>query len=258
MRKYLIVAMALGALLALTMSSFATAERPVTVRAGKLILTFNGGFFPKKLPKKRSAPIGLSVSGKLRTSDGSHPPALKEFLLETDKNGSVQTKGYPTCKPGKLQARNSAKAEAVCKPALIGEGKTGVEIEFAESSPVDVNSKLLMFNGGTRGGTTTFYIHAYITVPTPAAIVTTVKIKKIHKGRYGLLATAKIPRIAGGSGSVTSFNLKVVKKYRFKGKKLSILNLRCADGKVQARGEARFSDGTKAKAEVIRTCTPTG
>lgn len=258
MRKYLIVAMALAALLALAMSSFATAEKPVTVRAGNLVLTFNGGFFPKKLPKKKRAPIGLTISGKMRTNDGSHPPALKEFLFETDKNGAVQTKGYPKCRAGLLQARNSKKARAVCKKALIGEGKTGVEIEFAESSPIDVNSELLMFNGGTKGGKTTFYIHAYITVPTPAAIVTTVKIKKIKKGRYGLLAIARVPKIAGGAGSVTSFSLKVNKKYKFKGKRLSILNLRCRDGKIQARGEARFSDGTKAKAEVIRTCTPKG
>ena len=101
----------------------------------------------------------------------------------------------------------------------------------------------------------TFYIHAYITVPTPAAIVTTVKIKKIHKGRYGLESIASIPKIAGGSGSVTSFSLKIDKQYTYKGKKVSVLSAKCPDGKLQAHATAKFSDGTSASAEIIRTCT---
>jgi deazaflavin-dependent oxidoreductase (nitroreductase family) len=61
--------------------------------------------------------------------------------------------------------------------------------------------------------------------------VTTVKIKKINKGRYGLLATASIPKIAGAAGSVTSFSLVVDKKFTYKGKKVSVLSAKCPDGK---------------------------
>ena len=84
-------------------------------------------------------------------------------------------------------------------------------------------------------------------MPTPAAVVTTVKIKKIHNGRYGLLAQSSIPKIAGGSGSVTHFNLTINKK--------GVLTAKCPDGKLQAHGTAVFSDGTRPSAEVIRTCT---
>ena len=42
-------------------------------------------------------------------------------------------------------------------------------------------------------------------MPVPAAIVTTVKIKKINRGRYGYEAKASIPKIADSSGSVKSF-----------------------------------------------------
>ena len=66
-------------------------------------------------------------------------------------------------------------------------------------------SKLLVFNGGFNGGTTTLYIHAYLSAPITGAIVTTVKIKKVHNGRYGLKTVATIPKIAGGSGSVKTF-----------------------------------------------------
>lgn len=245
-------------LVALSLAANAAAEKPAVVEAGNLKLTFDGGFTPKALSKTKPTPIKLNVSGQIATKDGSHPPALKEFVLETDKNGGVDVKGYPVCKAGQLQSRDSSSAEKVCKAALLGTGTTGVQIQFPEQSPIPVNSKLLVFNGGEKGGTITFYIHAYITVPTPAAIVTTVKIKRIHNGRYGIKSIASIPKIAGGSGSVTSFSLSVDKKFIYRGKKVSVLTAKCPDGKLVAQGEAFFSDGTKAKAGVVRTCTPKG
>lgn len=252
MRKKWLVTMALGALAALVVAGIATAagEKPVVVQAGNLKLTFNGGFTPKVLSKTKPTPIKLNVSGKIATVDGTHPPALKEFFLETDKNGAVNVKGLPTCKSSQLQAQDTKHAEAICRSAIIGSGTTDVSIAFPEQAPIPANSKLLVFNGGEKGGVITFYIHAYLTVPTPAAIVTTVKIKKIHKGRFGTESIASVPKIAGGAGSVTSFSLAIVKK--------GVLTLKCPDGKIQAHGTAVFSDGTRASAEVIRTCTGKG
>jgi hypothetical protein len=259
MRKYLLLTMAIGALIALSVAGIASAgNKPITVRSGNLEFTFNGGFSPSALPKKTLAPIALTAEGKVKTVDGTHPPALKEVLIETDKNGAVSVKGFPTCTAGKLQSQDTKHAEAICKSAIVGSGTTNVEIAFPESKPIPVSSKLIVFNGGEKGGVVTLYIHAYITVPTPAAIVTTVKIKKIHNGRYGLESVATIPKIAGGSGSVTSFSLKIDKKYTYKGKKVSVLSAKCPDGKLQAHATAKFSDGTSASAEILRTCTGKG
>ena len=259
MRKSWILTMAVTAAIALTVVGIATAaNKPVTVRSGNLELTVNGGFSPTTLPKNKLAPISFFASGKINTLDGTHPPALKEFNVETDKNGAVNVTGFPTCTSGKLQSQDTAHAEAICKKAIIGTGTTKVDIAFPESKVVPVPSKLLVFNGGKKGGVTTFFIHAYITVPVPAAIVTTVKISKINKGRYGLLAKASVPKITGGSGSVRSFSLTVNKKYTYKGKKMSILSAKCPDGKLQANGTAVFADGTRASAGVVRTCTGKG
>ncbi len=258
MRKYLLITMALGALIAVTVAGIATADKPVTVRAGNLELTFNGSFSPKALSKTKPTPISLNVSGQIKTVDGSHPPALKEVIVETDKNGAINVKGYPTCKSSQLQSQDSKHAKAICGSAILGEGTTDVEIAFPEQKPIPVHSPLILFNGGEKGGVITLFVHAYITVPTPAAIVTTVKVTKIHKGRYGTLSVASVPKIAGGSGSVTAFNLTVNKKFTYKGKKVSVLTAKCPDGKLQAHGTAVFADGTRASAEIIRTCTPKG
>jgi hypothetical protein len=251
MRKYLMLTMALGALIAVSVAGLATAagEKPVTVEAGNLVFTFNGGFSPSTLPKKKLAPISLKASGAIKTKDGSHPPALKEVVLETDKNGAINTKGIPVCKSGALQSRDTGAAEKACKKSIIGTGKTTVEVAFPEQPPIDVNSKLIVFNGGTSGGKTTLYIHAYFSAPVTGAIVTTVKIKKVHNGRYGLKSVATIPKIAGGSGSVKTFNLAITKK--------GVLTAKCPDGKLQAHATSIFADGTKASASIIRTCKGT-
>jgi hypothetical protein len=219
------------------------------IQVGNLKPTFNGGFTPTALPKSKLSPIALNISGKIQTTDGKHPPALKEFVLEADKNSGVSAKGVPACKSGKLEATTTAAAEKACKPAIIGKGTT-VEILFPEQAPIPVNSKLLAFNGGVKGGTTTILLHAYLTQPTPTAIVTTVKIKKHKNGRYGLKSVASIPKIAGGAGSVTNFNLTINKK--------GYLLAKCPDGHLDAQGEAVFADGTRAKGSVTRPCTPKG
>jgi hypothetical protein len=250
MRKYLLITMAIGALIALTVAGIATAEKPVKVRAGNLELTFNGGFSPKTLSKTKLTPITLTVSGQIRTLDGTHIPAIKEFNVETDKNGAIEVKGLPVCTAKKLQSQDTKHAEAICRSAIIGSGTATAEIAFPEQAPIPATSKIIAFNGGFKGGVTTLFIHAYLTVPTPAAIVTTVKIKKIHNGRYGLLAVSSIPKIAGGSGSVKSFSLTINKK--------GVLLAKCPDGKLQAHGTAVFVEGTRVSGEVVRTCTPKG
>lgn len=250
------LAAAVAALAVLVAGGTALAgNKPVTVEAGNLVFTFNGGFSPTALPKTKLAPITLTASGKIATKSGEHPPALKEAIVETDKNGAVFVKGLPVCTAGKLQSRNTAAARKACPKAIIGSGKTTVEVKLEEQNPILVDSALTVFNGGQKGGTTTLYIHAFFTAPVTGAIVTTVKITKIHNGRFGLKSVATIPKIVGGSGSVKSFDLKIGKTYTYKGKKVSVLSAKCADGKLQAFASAIFADATKASAEIIRTCT---
>ena len=250
MRKRLVLTLALGAIAALVVGSIAVAAKPTVIQVGNLKLTFNGGFTPTKLSKTKPTPITLNVSGKIQTTDGSHPPALKEFVLEADKNSSVDAKGVPTCKQGQLEATTTTAAEKACRPAIIGKGTTDVQILFPEQAPIPVKSKLLAFNGGVKGGKTTILLHAFLTQPTPTAIVTTVKIQKHKNGRYGVKSVASVPKIAGGSGSVTSFSLTINKK--------GYLLAKCPDGHLDAQGEAVFSDGTRAKGGVTRPCTPKG
>jgi hypothetical protein len=257
MRKHVLIVLALGALVAVSAVGIATAaggEGPVTVKVGNLELTANGGFTPKALSKTKQTPIELSAEGSVKESDGSHPPAARELIIEGDKNAEIHVKGIPTCTSGKLQATDTQAAMKACGPALIGSGKTTAQVAFAEQKPINVPTVLQLFNGGEKGGKITWYAHAYFSDPISGAIVTTITITKHPHGRFGTLAVAKIPQITGGSGSTISFNLSILKMV----KGINPISAKCTDGKLKVHVLAKFEDGTKAETEIVRACTPKG
>lgn len=236
----------------------ATAAKPTVVRAGSLVLKLNGGVAPKRLPKNRLAPIKLRISGNISTVDGSHPPAAKFVIADFDKHGRVNARGLTVCRGGQLEARTTAAARAACRKAIVGSGKTTVRVEFPEQQPFFSTGPLVLFNGGVKRGVTTMYIHAYVNVPAPTAIVTPVKIRKIRKGRFGTRAIARIPRIAGGSGSLIRFNMAIKRTFKYRGKQQSYLLARCANGRFFAHGDIAFVGGPRIGGTVVRACRSRG
>lgn len=265
MRKKLMLVLALGATLALAFTAVSAAKWTI-LKAGTLVLKADGGVSPKALPKKTYAPVTVHVQGEISTSDGTHAPAFREATIDFDKNGKLETTGLPVCTGGQLNAQTTVAAKKVCGKAEVGSGKGVIEIAFPEQRPIPVNAPITVFNGGTKGGKTTLYIHTYITVPVPSAVVTTVTIKKIHNGRYGLRSVSKVPAIAGGSGSVLAFDINFGKKYTYKGQQRSYIVARCTDGKFLAniisaifKDEAGTGSGdVKLSGNIIRPCTPKG
>jgi hypothetical protein len=268
MRRKLVLTLGLSALLVLAVAAVAMAKFDV-FRAGDLVLKADGGVKPKALPKKKLAPVTVHVAGEIATNDGTHPSAFREATIDFDKNGTINTTGLPVCKGSQLTARTTAAAKKACGTAtIVGSGKGVIEIAFPEQSPIDIHAPITVFNGGTKGGKTTLFIHTYISVPVPSAVVTTVTIKKVHAGRYGLRTVSKIPVIAGGSGSVLSFNIDFGKKYTYKGKKRSYIMAKCPDGHFNAnvknaifKNEAKIpgvASQTTLKGTVIRPCKSKG
>lgn len=253
MRKYVMITMALGAMIALSVAGIAVAAKDTVVRAGNLVVTIDGssGLTPKALSKSKFTPVAFTAAGSVRAADGSQPPPIKEVLIDAP-NTAVNVKGYPTCTSGALQARDTAAVKKACPDSIIGSGSTTVSVAFPEQTPVPAKSPLLVFNGGEKGGVTTLYIHAYLTQPIITAVVTTVKIKKSGSG---IKTVTSVPKIANGSGSVTDFSLKIDKKFTYKGKKVSVLSAKCVGGKIQAQVTAKFYDNSQLSAEILRTCT---
>ncbi len=231
------------------------AQQPTVVRAGNLALTVNGGITPTNLPRHELAPIGFHASGDLATIDGSHPPALQEASFDVDKDFVVDVGGIPVCRKGQLDARSTKGAERACPGAILGHGSGSVEVAFPEQKPFEAVGPVLLFNGGEKGGATTFHLHTYIAIPAPTAVVVTGKVTRQDKGPYGLLIQATIPPIAGGSGSITHFELTASRHAAYEGDRYSFVFAKCADGRFQSRGTIVFADETRLSGALVRTCT---
>lgn len=251
MRKVLLRANVVAALLLLVVVGSAVA---IKLRAANLIITTDGGFTPTTLPKHKFAPIKLHGFGKIETEDGSPPPILETVTIWFDKHGEVETRGLPTCTPGKLAATTTKQARKLCPGAIVGKGFGEAVVIFPEQPPIPASTPLTLFNAKPKHGNPVVLVHAHLTVPGPTTFVVPIEIQRVHNGRYGFKTVAKIPKIAGGSGIPLYARLTVGREWNYKGQRLSFANASCPDGRLQAKGQFRFKDGTFLQGSVFKRC----
>ena len=252
MRKTLLRAHVLALVGVLVIAGSAAA---IVLRAGNLVITTDGGFTPTTLPKKGYAPIKLHGFGNIDTNDGTLPPILDTETIWVDKHGAVETRGLPVCTPGKLKATTVAQARKLCPGAIVGKGLGKAVVAFPEQPPIPASSAITLFNARPKGGNPVVLAHAHLTVPAPTTFVVPIEIEKVNAGRYGFKTVAKIPKIAGGSGIPLYARLKVGREWKYKGKTLSFANAGCPDGRLQAKGEFEFKNGTFLQGSVFKRCT---
>jgi hypothetical protein len=243
------------AALALTLvAAAATTAYALQLHVGDIVITADGGFAPKALPKHENAPITLHGGGKISTVSGELPPILRTITIEFDRHGSVETTGLPTCTSAKLQSTTVVAARRACPGAIVGKGFGHAVVKFPEQAPIPVSSPITLFNGPRKNGDPTVFAHAYTTVPVATTFVVPIVIETIHDGIYGYRTKATIPKIAGGAGVPISGHLKIGRKWTYKGTHYSYVNARCEIGRLQAMGEFTFNDGTFVRGTFFRPC----
>jgi hypothetical protein len=252
-RKKTLIAAA--AVLALLVTAGAAYAIPIRIVAGPIVIIAEGGFAPTALPKHENAPITIHGGGSISTTSGALPPILKTLTIYFDRHGSVETTGLPVCTKGKLAATTTAQARRACPEAIVGEGEGKAIIAFPESMPFSASSPLTLFNGPKRRGDPTVLAHAYLTVPVPTTYIVQIVIEKIHDGVYGYRTKGTIPPIAGGSGVPVSGELRIGRKWTYRGRSYSYINARCETGHFEAKGEFTFNDGTFLTGNFFKPCT---
>jgi len=267
MRKGLILVLAVVVVVVGAVNAASAVSCPLSSCPGPrgLVATFGGTVSPKKLPRNDYVPVTANVFGRIATTDGTHPSALRKAVVDIDKDVKINARGYPVCEGGMRDIRDPHIAEKLCGNTILDRGRAEIEIAFPEQEPIKVASPVTVFNGGERGGVVTLLIHAFIPVPAPTAVVTTVTISR--KGA-GLHAVAKVPVIAGGSGSLLGFNFKLGKTYSYKGKKVGYLEAKCPDSvfklgfpELLFRNEALtpgVAPSTTLQGRLAVPCTPYG
>jgi hypothetical protein len=226
---------------------------------GSLRLSFDARFSPHALPRDRDVPVTVSLSGSIRTTDGSRPPQLRTISIAVNRYGRLSTRGLPTCSTRRLEATSSKMALAACRDALVGRGRFGANVDFPELK-FPVEGRMLAFNT-RRAGRTAIALHIYGTNPVEATFVLIFKITRPAKGRFGTVLTTRIPRIASDLGYVTDLSLTFERRYRYRGEARSFVSARCAappglpGGLFSfARGSFSFANGQTMTTTLVRDC----
>jgi hypothetical protein len=242
------------AALALSLLAAAGTASALKLRIGDILITADGGFTPTTLPKNEDAPIKLHGFAKFSTVDGTRPSPLRTLTLEFDKHGSVETRGLQKCTMAKLVATTTQRARTTCKDAIVGTGFGTALIQLPEQRPIEASSPLTLFNGPIKHGNPTVLGHAHLDYPAPTTYVILIEIQKVHHGRYGFKTVAEFPKIANDYGSPISGHLTIGREWTYKGKTLSYANAHCADGRLQAKAEFSFKDGSFVQGTVFKPC----
>jgi hypothetical protein len=210
---------------------------------------------PKKLSKTALTPGSLQVRTlTTSTTDPSGVPVpAVHATIDFDRNARIYTKGLATCNSGKLQNQSTEVAERVCSKAKIG---GGTAVAYLRAGKVyEVPQTVTVFNGVPKGGKPTIILHTYGTTPLQVSLVLEGPVSNYNKEGYGPRLDLNVPLLAGGTGALKEFNVKIEKKWRYKGVKRSFISAKCPNSKqLKARGKFDFRDGESLTALSKQTC----
>jgi hypothetical protein len=194
------------------------------------------------------------MHGRVSTLSGARPSPLRTIVLEIDKHGAPETQGLPKCSWAKLVATTTKQARQLCPGAIIGTGFGSAVVELPEQAPIESSSPLTLFNGPERHGNPTVIGHAHLDYPGPTTYLLQAELETIHHGRYGYRLVANFPRLVNGYGSPTYGRITISRKWKYEGRTLSVANARCADGRLQAKAQLTFEDGTSLRGTALKRC----
>lgn len=200
--------------------------RATVAQRGTLRVSSEGSISPSRLPRKGAAPIAVSVSGQISTTDGSEPPQLKAMRIEINRHGRLDTIGLPVCPYAKIATASSQRAMKACKSALVGRGSFTANIVLSGQEPYPTEGKLLVFNG-EKHGKPVLYGQIYSARPFATSFVIVFSISKISQGVYGTALSADLPQALGNWGYLTGIKMRLSRRYGYAGKSRSFLSAGC-------------------------------
>lgn len=210
------------------------------VAIGANFQKISGTFKPNtKLSKTKYKPGSVNVITQTGDSDGNVDPAIRA-QVSFDDDLSFFTKGIPTCKESDLTQTTTEQAKAKCGKAVVGTGAATVGIGGNPDPAASTPAVVTAFNGVPKNGKPVILLHSRAN----AFGLTTVLVGTLNKlgpaGDFGWTLDVKIPELAFGS-AITRFQVKVQKRFRFKGKARSYVSGRCGDSNKRLNYKGKFT-----------------
>jgi hypothetical protein len=247
----------LALLLTAALTTLAGAE---VTQNDHLRVVMQGDLAPKALPRSGAAPVAVSLGGDLSTTDGSDLPRLRTLRIEINRGGHLEARGLPQCPLAQIAIATSERAAAACHGALVGSGTFHANIVLRGQAPYPTTGKLLLFNGRS-GGRSVLFGHIYASKPFATSFVITFKIAERRGGTFGTELSASLPEALGNWGYVTGIEMKLSRRYTYKGKQHSYLSAGCpapkGGGSVPfplLKASFGFDGGRKLSSTLNRTC----
>lgn len=196
-----------------------------------LQVSMGAAIAPRNLPRHERRPVALELSGKVATTDATHPPALREMVVDLDRDIALDSAGLPVCRRGGRRdiRMTLGQIAKLCRDAIVGRGRIDFEFAFPEQRPLQTASKVIVFNAATKGGSAHLVADAEVDVPAPTIVGMSIEVARAHKGD-GQRAVVKVPPIAGGSGSLFDFRLRIRRSFVYGRQRESLVSARCSDG----------------------------
>lgn len=230
-------------------------SRAEFVQTGKLLVSFDAGLKPSKLPRSELVPVKVGFRGTFENLDASDTPALQTMLVKLSRGGVINSKGLPVCPKFKLENLDTTQAMRVCGDAKIGDGSVGSAFRFPDGRRARSKAKMILFN--SRGG---IIMHIYAAEPLKGTFLVPMTVRR-GSGQFGTVLTARFPRIAAGYGYLTSFEMVIDRTFRHAGKRQSYVLASCpAPGSLRkvtfelARVTYRFRNGVSVRNSALRSC----
>lgn len=195
------------------------------VQKGSVRVALSGTLAPELLPRHGTAPIAVSIGGRISSTSAAEVPQLKEVTFAFNRAGKLDLGGLPRCRLGHIDPSTTREALLACRSSLVGEGHFSANVRFPEQSPFPSEGKILAFNGVLRGSPVIF-AHIYGTKPVPTSYVLPLVIGH-GKGMFSTVMRASLPQATGEWGYVTGLELKLGRTYSVHGKKRSFLSAGC-------------------------------
>ncbi|MET0305167.1 MAG: hypothetical protein ABW196_02935 [Solirubrobacterales bacterium] len=230
---------------------------------GTLRVSFSGKLSPKRLPRIGTAPIAVSVGGRIETTDGTPAPQLRTLRIELNRHGRLDTRGLPVCPARQIHPASTARALAACRDALVGRGSFSVDVVLAGQEPYPTKGRLLVFNGEHKGRPALLG-QIYSARPFATSFVIPFAIARAKRGQYGVALTASLPAALGSWGHVTGLQVRLSRRYAHGGSKHSFLSAGCPAPKgfpgalfPLARTTFGFAGGRKLVSSLTESCKAT-
>ncbi len=230
----------------------AASGRGALVEVNNLVLRADGAFEPRKLPRASFAPLEFEGRASIVSKDGTRPVPLRQVVVDFDHDGRVDSVGLPTCPPERIANATVEEARRLCKGAIVGRGKVAATIALS-TGLIEASSPLTIFNGPPLAGQPSAVLHAHFTEPGTQTFAIPVPIER-RRGEFRYRVTIDLPPIAAGLGSLSLIEVKIGKRFKFKGKSRSYVSARCSDNLLRTHGRFSFEDGTVIDGSVTKFC----